>query len=201
MAEAEYRRLTRSRARTAVGIVSVGRNSLWLAKDHLLCIDTSGYTETYKRFYLRDIQAITVRQTNGWIYAGLVIGLVFAGLGLIALAWGRREPVAGWIFGTLAALLGLIAAIHFARGPTCVTHLRTAVQTEQLASINRMHQARRILRRLRPLIAEVQGQIVAEEVTARLKQFSGAGLPVHGEGGVVAPSAAQDPNSPPAATP
>jgi hypothetical protein len=33
--------------------------SLWLGEDHLLCVDSNGYAETYKRFYFRDVQAIT----------------------------------------------------------------------------------------------------------------------------------------------
>ena len=47
-----YRRLTRSRA--GVGSYS----SLWLGADHVMQLSSTGYTESYRRFYFRDIQAI-----------------------------------------------------------------------------------------------------------------------------------------------
>ena len=62
MAEKEYQRLTRARLRRAGFFTAVAtRSSLWLGKDHLLCIDSNGYGEDYKRFYFRDIQTITLR--------------------------------------------------------------------------------------------------------------------------------------------
>ena len=36
----------------------------WPGKDHLLCVDTSGYTETYQRFYFRDIQTVILMASN-----------------------------------------------------------------------------------------------------------------------------------------
>ena len=87
MPEKEYQRLTRARSRSAFGVVSMSRSSLWLGKDHLLCVDSSGYTETYKRFYFRDIQAVTLVATkrrdiwNGVLVVPIVICL--AGLATI----------------------------------------------------------------------------------------------------------------------
>ena len=65
MAEKQYERLTRARRRQA-GFVAATyiRTSLWLGKDHLLCIDSNGYSETYKRFYFQDIQAVSIRLTQ-----------------------------------------------------------------------------------------------------------------------------------------
>ena len=54
MAEKEYRRLTRTRARVAFGIVSTGRSSLWLGKDHLLATsfhpELTGDTRVHEYF-------------------------------------------------------------------------------------------------------------------------------------------------------
>src|SRR5438045_8577020 len=77
MAEKEYQRLTRARSRSAFGIVSTGRSSLWLGKDHLLSIESTGYTENYKRLYFRDIQGICIRKTE----LGKIWNLVFTVLG------------------------------------------------------------------------------------------------------------------------
>ena len=64
MPEKEYHRLTRARPRSAFAVAFISRSSLWLGRDHLLCVDSSGYTETYKRFYFRDIQAVTIVATK-----------------------------------------------------------------------------------------------------------------------------------------
>ena len=165
MAEIPYRRLTRSRARSLFGVVSTSRSSLWVGPDHLLSIDTTGYTERYKRFHFRDIQAIIIRRTESWKVAGLVFGLIALLLGMIALATG--EPVVGWIFGPLAGLFALAFALNLAAGPSCAAFLRTAVQTEQLVSLKRLRRARRALERLRPAIAAAQGQMTPEEIRDR----------------------------------
>ena len=61
MPEKEYIRLARGRRSNIAGFsTSGGYASLWQGKDHLLSIDSSGYTEEYKRFYYRDIQAIII---------------------------------------------------------------------------------------------------------------------------------------------
>src|SRR5213082_404842 len=99
MPEKEYQRLTRARPRSRFAVVSSGNSSLWLGKDHLLCIDTSGYTENYKRFYFRDIQALLIRKTGrrkwwGLVFAVLAVAFLFpAGL--------SSEVVIKYVFGTI----------------------------------------------------------------------------------------------------
>src|SRR5258706_16109827 len=105
MAEKEYRRLTRTRARSAAGIVTISRSSLWLGKDHLLVIETNGYTESYKRFYFRDLQAIILWKTNRWLIGALVFGLLAALCGLIAIL--SDDTIASWIFGSVGGLFVL----------------------------------------------------------------------------------------------
>jgi hypothetical protein len=39
------------------------RITLYLATDHLLYVSSTGFSESYRRFYFRDIHAITVRKT------------------------------------------------------------------------------------------------------------------------------------------
>ena len=38
-------------------------HTLWLGDDHLLAVQSTGYSEEYTRFYLKDIQAIVSRRT------------------------------------------------------------------------------------------------------------------------------------------
>jgi hypothetical protein len=196
MAEVRYQRLTRTHPRARFGIISASRSSLWLGKDHLLCIDTNAFTEKYKRFYLRDIQAIILQTTSFRLVLNLVFGGVAMLFGLIAFV-GSSEPIVLGIFGSLAGLFLLAMAANHAAGPTCVCFLRTAVQTEELPSLNRLRRARKVLNRLRPLIAQAQGQLAPEEIPARLQQWLAEKelrviSPPSGLGYVV-----DDPNAPP----
>lgn len=213
MAEREYERLTRTGSRSAFEIIRVSRASLWLGKDHLLCVETSGYsfTESYKRFYFRDIQAIIIRENSArnvrsFIYGGLTVVLAMIGL-------ATGDTVALIILLSVAGLFGLAAGINFLLGPTCTCQIRTAVQTESLPLI-RIRRAQKFLERVRPLIAEAQGQLTAEEITARMRQLGG-GSPAAAQGSTpaqapapaqtsnpaeAAPSAAvEDSNAPPSA--
>ena len=169
MAEREYQRLTPTKSRSVFGIVSTSRSSLWLAKDHILCIDTTGFTESYKRFYYKDIQAFFVRRTQSWVVLAISLAVIGVFFGLVAV-FGGNAPIA-WTFGTLAGVFFLGAIIDLAYGPSCACHLRTAVQTEELVSITRVRRAQKVLRRLEPLIAEAQGRLDPAELPARYREL------------------------------
>src|SRR5215472_27690 len=114
MAEKEYYRLTLRRARTTYGLVSTSRASLWMGKDHLLCMDYSGFTETYKRFYFRDIQAVIVRKTIEWHVISVVLALIVGFLALMAVVGnsaGINTPLA-WFFGSVGGLVGLLLVFN-----------------------------------------------------------------------------------------
>lgn len=183
MAEIQYQRLTWNRAK--FGISMATRSSLWLGPDHLLFVETTGYTETYKRFYFRDIQAISVRETGTFAMVNGILGIIF-GAAMIPILLSIRSGdgiVIFWLVFVLL-LLGLPLALNIIWGPTCTSFLRTAVQTQEMASLARVRKTRRILNRIRPLIAAAQGEISAEEVSARLR-----GIPVGTgvSGGTAAP--------------
>lgn len=40
------------------------KSTLWLADDHLLVVEFNGYTESYKHFPYKDIQALIARKTS-----------------------------------------------------------------------------------------------------------------------------------------
>ncbi len=169
MAELQYQRLTRARARTGVGLIVPFRSSLWIGADHLLRLDSSGFAETYKRFYFRDIQAIVIRQTDQWkILGGLcaTIGAVMIVLAFVSMIGG--STVGAWIYGALAGCFLLISILTFAGGPSCTCQIRTAVQTEDLPPLNTVRRARKALEELRPLIVAAQGQLSSEQIQARL---------------------------------
>jgi hypothetical protein len=129
------------------------RTKLYLGTDHLLLIEQLILVERYKRFYYRDIQAITATQSSRW--------LVFAGLwGLLtllgALPFFVHNPIA-LISGTLfTGLFGFAFVRNLIQGPTCIVRLRTAVQTHRIAPLERIRAFRRGMEAIEPLIQTAQ---------------------------------------------
>jgi hypothetical protein len=136
---------------------------LYLGPDHLLQATATGYSETYKRFYFRDIQAIIIRKTNMWI-VGLVACLL-PGLAFAAGAISATDGVSAAVLWTIAGVLLLGSMVNLLLGPSCVCHLRTAVQTEKLPSLNRVRKAQKILGQIKPLIEAEQGRLNPSKVT------------------------------------
>src|SRR5215472_6229365 len=163
--EQPYTRLTRTRAR-AFGVVYAARSSLWLGADHLLLVASNGYSETYQRFYFRDIQALWIRRTDNWKYWGLAWGVLaglFALFGLVTADVGIGYRLG--FFGGPVFVFGTLLLLNLAAGPSCICHLRTAVQMVELSALNRVPRARRALDRLRPLIADAQGVLPPEQLS------------------------------------
>jgi hypothetical protein len=175
MAEKEYRRLSRPRLRRR-GLLTVAstRSSLWLGKDHLLNIDSNRFTEEYKRFYFRDIQAITIRKTKRreiWNFAllMLLIGWIAMVINELSSAGPAIDPAMGTLLGALFLILAVPLLANNVLGPSCAVYLQTAVQIEELPSLSRMRRARKVLDRIRPLIVAAQGQLTPEEVSIRIR--------------------------------
>ena len=92
---------------------------LYLGPDHLLQTASTGYSETYKRFYFRDIQAIVIRKTNAglfwtffWLIPAFIMALV-AVLGLLGCGWvwGLLEFHHEWLNEFMYVATGL--ALNF----------------------------------------------------------------------------------------
>jgi hypothetical protein len=170
--EKEYKRLPGAGIRRSA-LVSATRSRLWLGKDHLLSTDTQWYTEDYKRFYFRDIQAVIIHKTQGGKIVNIVL-TAFTALPLsAALATSDGTSEFWW---TVAVFFGLILLINSIYGPTCFTYVRTAVQTEELPSLRRLPRANKVLARMRPLIVAAQGDLPAAEIPARMEQLISHGI-------------------------
>jgi hypothetical protein len=76
MAKTEYKRLTRARSSGAFAVAVRSHTSLWLGADHLLFVNSTGYTETYKRFYFRDIQTFVVQNTQRATVVNIVLTIL-----------------------------------------------------------------------------------------------------------------------------
>src|SRR5947208_2826726 len=75
MNDVVYQKIPGRGMRRAGWVLTTGKCCLWLAPDHLLAVETSGYTENYRRFFFRDIQAFTIQRTNHWLIYMALFGI------------------------------------------------------------------------------------------------------------------------------
>lgn len=129
--------------------------SLWEAEDHLLLVRWILVTESYNRFYYRDIQAISICTTRGWIIRGVLFGLGAALLGIPALLSG---DFVRWLLGIPALMLLMFAALNFWAGPSCKTTIQTAVQTQTISSLHRKKKAQAVIDRVLARIQSAQAE-------------------------------------------
>ena len=152
-AEKVYRRLP---GRTS-GFLSYSR--LWLGPDHLLFARTTGFSEEYKRFYFRDIQALVTRRTE----LREILNAVFAFTAIVFGVMSYFSDTGLQVFLLVMAGAFIVALlVNWLRGPTCVCHLRTAVQNEELTPLKRFRVARKVIDRLRPDLEKAQGPLAPE---------------------------------------
>lgn len=140
----------------------LSRCRLYLGPDHILTVESNGFSEEYKRFYFTDIQALVLRKTPRWIVFGSIqflTALISFGLGLSA----RAEPLRiFWLVVTVVCLVLLV--FNLLKGPTCVCRISTAVQEDTLPSINRVWIARKVIDgTLKPLIEGAQGALQPDD--------------------------------------
>ena len=134
----------------------VGHHTLWKSSDHLLQIYSRMGVEDYKRFYFNDIQAIITRKTDAGKILNIVLGALMGLFGFLTAISGG-----GWLI--FNAIIGGLMLVFFAanlfKGPTCETHLFTAVQKEKLHSLHRLNTAQPVMNELRLIIEQHQGRI------------------------------------------
>ncbi|HVU17999.1 MAG TPA: hypothetical protein VHD32_13820 [Candidatus Didemnitutus sp.] len=138
----------------------LGASQLWKADDHLLLVRTIGWTESYRRFYFRDIQAILVVHTNRRIYWNLgLLGGAFIVVILVHAGGGQ------WLSDAIiaAVFLPLLIRNNLA-GPGCRTVLTTAVQDEKIPCLRRLRKTRRVIEEIRPLIRGAQADLAGDSV-------------------------------------
>ena len=168
-----YQRLPGSR------LVSFGtRSSLWLAPDHLLALERTIASERYRRFYLRDIEAVVIRRTPRRGAFNFVCFILIVISALPAIELGRESRTALIWSSVLVALWLLLALVNTLRGAGCDTRIRTAVQIEPLPSLGRIPAAKKTLARIKPLIEQAQGALAQEALFgADLSEGPATGLP------------------------
>lgn len=164
--------------------------TLWAADDHILQVEIRGFTEFYRRFYFRDMQAIIIRPTERAMAWTLAFGLLTLATGLVAFTSGPGWNIFWW---SLAGVCLVVAAANLALGPSCESALRTPLQTIGLPSLRRLRSARRVLETLRPMIELDQGALEREEMLALLLKQAGDATPLEAAGSAASTAAAAPP--------
>ncbi len=153
------------------------RVQLWQGEDHLLLVESDGYREFYKRFGYGDIQAIVIRKTSE--ATALNAGLAVVAVVLVALGAAATDA-ARWVLLSLAGFCLSLLLVNVAMGPACQCYIQTAVQTEELLSLNRLKRARRVLARIRPAIIAAQGRGQGPDLVAQTTEAPGTeSEPIH----------------------
>ncbi len=134
----------------------INGSSVWLGPDHLLLVKSQRFKEEYKRFYLRDIQAIAIARCSRFHLSSraLVPGFIWFLAMSVSLSVPRMAP---WVWGVALVLVGAWLYLSMAR--SCVCRIYTAVSSDTLPSVYRTWTARRFLAAVEPRIREVQGEI------------------------------------------
>ena len=109
------------------------RSKLYQGTDHLLLVQSTGYTEEYKRIFFKNIRYIVARRTQGQIWQGLISGLLFAAICLLYLT---SLPFGFTLALSLPFLIWFI--INLARGTSCRVSVSTDIQTLDLPTPSRV---------------------------------------------------------------
>lgn len=149
------------------GFINPSSYRLWMAPDHLLFLTINHYSETSKRFYFRDIQALVISNNNKGRNSSIAIGIITIIFGIISLTFLKSEipelATVTLVCGSMT-LIGLV--INFIYGKTCTVRLHTAVQVEELPSLRFLRTTIKVVGMLKPMIEAAQGRLTPEEIDA-----------------------------------
>ena len=149
----------------------LNNSTYWIGPNHLLVVEISNYTERYRRFYFKDVQAILVQSTPTRLIWNLIHGaLAFCALAVLLFVVVQSAP-GGFqngdymVMGAWLALLlffGTFILVNTLRGPTCLVQVKTAVQNQRLSGVKRWRNADALLAVLTPLVNAAQKSTVTE---------------------------------------
>jgi hypothetical protein len=135
------------------------RHTLWLGADHLLRVRSTRFREDYRRYYLRDIQAICIqkRPPRSWLPYALTAGAgALFTIGLFRLA----HPV----WATLLAIAVIVYALAVWFRSDCEVWIQTALGMDQLPSLRRRGPAAKAIAIINARVSEAQNATTGAEL-------------------------------------
>jgi hypothetical protein len=134
-------------------------HSLWLGVDHVLSVRRNPFSESYRRYYFADIQAIVFTElANRVAPYGYTVAVL-----LLAALFYTRHPA----WGIFCVLISLVAFLVSWRSADCACYVQTSVSSEMLPSLRRKVNAAKTLALLKAEIEKTQGMVSAEVLEAR----------------------------------
>src|ERR1700689_4442820 len=136
-------------------------DSLWMGADHLLSVRRNPFSESYRRYYFADIQAIVITELPNLVAPygyGVSAFLIAATAGLLYI----QHPV----WAVLCTLASLVAFLVSWRSADCSCYLQTSVSTERLPSLRKRMDAEKTVALLKAEIERTQGSVSAEVLEA-----------------------------------
>lgn len=132
-----------------------------VADDHILVIN-GRYSETFRRLYFKDIQAILVEHNR--IGLGIAIGSLVLGLMFLGLLFSSPGEFGFWAYIILLSVCVLVSFYNFFGGGSTVFGVKTAVQTVILHGLNTKRKAHKARAQLVEKIESIQGSLSTEEL-------------------------------------
>lgn len=152
----------------------IGRDTAWMGPDHLLIVESSGISETYKRLYFKDIQAVSILKTpyafiaNSILFALMVI-LTASGLYLYST---EMYPVSIFMW-IVAGVMFVYFISNAPQGASCECWLFTRVQKEKLRSVHTVRSLKKAMKLLIPAIEKSQGRLSKESLVSARRRLVG----------------------------
>jgi hypothetical protein len=123
------------------------------------------YAVEYRRFYLRDLESITVWPSRMWKLRVIIPASIFLGIG--ALVWALSDATTTEI--TIAAIFAVLGLCWLARelvlGPTAYARICTTGATVELPLVRRTRSARKVLARIDEAVRATRG-VAVQPVTS-----------------------------------
>jgi hypothetical protein len=134
-----------------------GGTKWYLSEDCLLSAKRMMYTVEYRRFYLRDLESITVWPSRMWKLRVIIPTAILLGIG--GLVWALSDNTSVEI--TIAAIFGVLGLCWLGRelgmGPTAYARIRTTGATVELPLVRRTRRARKVLARIDAAVRAARG--------------------------------------------
>ncbi len=142
--------------------------SLWLGDDHLLAVTGWRFTEDYKRYYYRDIQALVLARAPRW---AVTLPWFFVASSLATVALVAQAGAIDWLPEVCWYLIMavVLAWLYVSLRASVRCSIQTAVSREELPSLLRFWSGQRTMRILGDRIAQEQGRLV-EGWTAHVRE-------------------------------
>lgn len=149
------------------------RRTLWMGDDHLLLVESSGFTERYQRLHFKDMQAVIIHETTRM----RDLNVMFAALAFLSATPALihldfpHSPLS--LAGMVLSVLFLIALlVNMLRGPTCACSVQMPLATHELPTLRLHKDVETLLDRLKPQVEKIQGRLSREDARAGLYRLS-----------------------------